>query len=128
MDITYQERKELNALSKEIFGSSSRWKKILDKGLPELVTHKVAKTETIDGVETTKEVEEALLAPNTTKVRQYTQKYYTLETLTAWMKDLKQKRDEYLAKVKKEEEERKAKEEQDKMLNKTHEEFGGSAL
>lgn len=128
MDITYQERKELDAISKEIFGSSSRWKKFLDKGMPELVTHKVTRTETVNGTETTKEVEEPLLVPGTTKVRQYTQKYFTLETLTAWMKDLKQKRDEFIAKMKKEEEERKAKEEEKKRLEAAQEELGGSAL
>lgn len=30
--MTYEERKELNDLSKEVFGTSSRWRKLLDRG------------------------------------------------------------------------------------------------
>ncbi len=32
MNITYEERQELNELSRRVFGTTSRWKKILDNG------------------------------------------------------------------------------------------------
>ena len=37
MNLTYQERQELNALSKKAFGSSSRWQKLITKGFAEPV-------------------------------------------------------------------------------------------
>ncbi len=33
--MTYQERKELNELSKKVFGALSKWQKICDAGVPE---------------------------------------------------------------------------------------------
>lgn len=33
--MTYQERQTLNALSKECFGTASRWKKLMDYGIAE---------------------------------------------------------------------------------------------
>ena len=38
MNITYQERQELNALSQKAFGISSKWKKFLDNGYFETFT------------------------------------------------------------------------------------------
>ena len=35
MNLTYAERQELNALSKEAFGVSSRWQKLVNKGVHE---------------------------------------------------------------------------------------------
>lgn len=36
MNITYQERQELNALSQKAFGSSSKWKKLVESGYYEI--------------------------------------------------------------------------------------------
>jgi hypothetical protein len=33
--MTYLERQELNALSKKVFGVSSKWQKLVNKGVPE---------------------------------------------------------------------------------------------
>jgi hypothetical protein len=35
MNLTYQERQELNELSKKVFGTTSRWQKIVNDGVAE---------------------------------------------------------------------------------------------
>ena len=103
-----QTREELNALSQEVFGASSRWQKLLNKGYSKLVTVEVLET-----VPSEKEGEE----PQTVKVTrpvllngvpQSTQERHTEESIREAMLDLKQKRDEYLATVKRLKEEKEA--------------------
>lgn len=127
MDIPRSTREELGTLSKEIFGSTSRWQKILDKGTLELVTETV--TEEVpgeNGAEPTKKETQVPVLMNGTK--QFTVKRYTLDTLKGYLLELKAKREAFLAMIKKQEEEKKAQEEKAKFEKKIQETFGGSAL
>lgn len=105
------QREELNALSKEVFGVSSKWQKFLDKGTTELKTRKTI--EIVPGVDgapdTEKEVVIPDLAPNGTK--QFYQKYYTLDQVRQLMVDSKTQMDNYRAAMKKQQDEKVAQEE-----------------
>lgn len=123
MHIDRQAREQLKALSKEIFGSSSKWQTILSKGTTELLT----KTETqVDGTGQSFETVVPVLNANGTK--NFYQKYYTLETLTEYLLSLKIKRDEFLAKMAKQKEDDRLKAETAKLLEQTKQELTGSAL
>ena len=112
MFIDRKTREELNALSKELFNVSSKWKSLLDHGENILVTE--TKTETIPGEngqpDTTEEIKIPVLKNG---VRQYTHKSYTLEEVKERLLTLKKGRDEYIAKMK----EAQAKRELEKRVN-----------
>lgn len=98
MNITRAEREELNALSKEVFNVSSKWQKFF-KGVPELVTKTI--TETVPGdngaPDTTREVVVPVLLDG---AKQYRVKAYSAEECKKLLLDAKRQRDEYLAKLK----------------------------
>lgn len=127
MDISREFRMELNALSKEVFGVSSRWQTILKKGTSQLVTKKVI--ETVPGKEgeepTTKEVDQAVLTPHGAKV--FVQKYPTLEELHETMLNYKIQLDAIKAQMKKQEEEKIAKEAEEKAIQTVKEAAQGTA-
>src|ERR1035437_517321 len=89
MDIPYKVRKEMEELSKVVFGSRSKYKKFIDNGIPQMVTKKVM--ETVPGVDgapdTTKEVEVDVLDEN--GVKQIRVKHFTVDQMFAWMIELK---------------------------------------
>jgi hypothetical protein len=99
MDIKRKEREELNALSQEVFGVATRWQKMF-RGVPELITKTV--TETVPGdkgaPETTKEVVVADLDEKGAK--RYKTRTYSVEECKKLLLDAKRQRDEYLAKMK----------------------------
>ena len=111
--MTRKEREELNALSKEVFGSSSRWQKLVEKGYAELVTED--KEEAVPPAKegdapTTRTIKVPVLTSFGAK--QSTTKYHTAESVMALMLDYKQKIDEIRAKIKEHQEAaQKAKEE-----------------
>jgi len=125
MDIPRAQRDELKALSKEIFGASSRWQKMFE--VDKLVTTTV--TETVPGEngapDTTKESEVPVLVG---KSKQYTREYRTVDQVLESLRELKVKRDEFLAQMKKQQEEAKAKKAEQDQQKKLQEELGGSAL
>lgn len=47
--LSHKDREEMNALSKEVFGSTSRWQKLINKGRNEVVTREVE--EVVPGVD-----------------------------------------------------------------------------
>lgn len=127
MDISREDRERLKSLSKEIFGASGRWTKFLNNGTKELVTRKTV--EIVPGEngapDTEKEVEVPVLMNG---VKQYRQKYYTVESLLEFLTSLKIKRDEFMAMMKQQQEEAKAKKEAVEAAKKVQDELGGSAL
>lgn len=130
MNITRKEREEMKALSKEVFGSTSRWKTILDKGLKELTTRTVVETVPgEDGVEdTTKESKQPILYGNN-NVRQFHMRYFQdLDELKLFMLDIKTKRDAFYEQLRKMQEEEQAKKEKEELIQKVQEENAGSAL
>lgn len=124
MDITRAEREELNALSKAVFGVSSKWKKILDNGTSELVT--MEKVEEVPGENgapaTTKTVKVPVLTSYGAK--QFQQKYYTLTEVKELLLKAKKQLDDFNAAMKKQREE----EESKKKLEQQAKEAAGSAV
>lgn len=127
MYLPKEERKELSELSMEVFGKRSQWQKMIKKGHPELMTRTVVKEVANEAGEVTQQ--EAIEPVLTTSgAKQFAMKYYTLESIKEHMLALKAQRDEIIAMINKQNEERKAKEEQDKLLKEVQENNGGSAL
>lgn len=126
-DATREQREQMKLLSSEIFGASSKWQKLYKYDAALTLT----KTETIPGIDgaedTTKEVEVPLYVEGT-KVKQFERKYRTTEEVLALLLSFKQKRDEYLANMKKLQAEALAKRQADEKAKKLQEDLGGSAL
>ena len=108
MDIPRELRNELNALSKEVFGVSSKWRTFLKKGASQLVTRK--STETTpgkDGAEdTTREVDVPVLTPYGAK--QFVQKRYSLEEVHELLLSYKKQIDTTREQMKKQQKRRKS--------------------
>lgn len=87
-------KKELNALSKELFGVSSKWMSLYKKGQPELITRKLV--ETIPGDNGAPSSTKESLVPVLTKdgVKQYRQKYFSLEEIHNMLLSMKKTKDE----------------------------------
>lgn len=128
MYLPKEEREELSALSKEVFGTRSQWQKMVTKGYSELLTRKTS--EVVPGENgaepTTRQIDVPILTPHGSK--QYITKYHTAETVKTYMLGLKKHRDDIMAMIQKQNEERKAKEEQAKLLKEVQTEHSGSAL
>jgi glycyl-tRNA synthetase beta subunit len=123
-----QTREEMNALSKEVFGASSRWQKLVRKGYSKVVTRQVEET-----VPAEKEGEE----PKTIMVdkpvltesgaKQLTQHFHTEESVLELMKNLKAQRDTYFAAVKKAQDDQKAAKDKQALMEKIQHQAAGSA-
>jgi len=135
MKITKLQRNELDGLSKTLFGSSSQWQKLVDKGYDELVTEEVEETVPAEkeGEEPAKRmVKVPVLSPGGSK--QYIRKYHTLESVVEFMKEQKiqwdammKARTELIAKIDKENAEKKAKEDAEALAKQVHSGVSGSA-
>jgi len=128
MQVNRTDRKELDALSKDIFGVSSRWQKLVEKGYSELVTEE--KTETVpaekEGDEpTTRQVKVPILTSFGAK--QYVIKRHTLESVKEFLLEQKTQLDNIRAQIKKHQEEQKAKEDAENRAKQIHEQVAGSA-
>jgi len=127
MNISRDNRKLLDALSTEVFGTSSRWQKLVNKGYYEVVTEK--KTETVPGVDgapdTTKEVDVPVLTAS--GGQQMVKKYHTPESISLVMSDMLEQKRLWLEGMRKAEAEKKAKEDADALNKQVQEASGGSA-
>lgn len=123
-----EQRETLKALCKEIFGASGKWTKLLRDGTKELVTTK--KMEKVPGEngepDTEKEVSVPVLTPN--GVKQYRQKYYTVESLIELLEGIKIKRAEFMAMIKAQKDAEKKAKEEAALAEKVQEDLGGSAV
>ncbi len=88
---------ELNALSKEIFGSTSKWKKMIEKGVPELVEENTKKL-TMNG---TKEEYETVKTPvlyngpsGNAEFHQHVLKRYTVDEVREFMLMVRDRREQ----------------------------------
>lgn len=121
-------RLELDALSKDVFGVSSRWQKLVNKGYKEQVTEEVTET-----VPAEKEGE----APTTRQVQvpvktafgafQYVIKRHTVESVAVYLAEQKVQLDNIRAMITKQNEEAKAKKLAEEETKKLHQENSGSA-
>lgn len=126
-DATKEQRDLMKSLSLEIFGASSKWQKLYK--YTETLTQTV--TETVPGVDgapdTTKEVKLPVFVEGT-KVKQMKSKYRTTEEVMELLLSFKQKRDEYLANMRKLQAEALAKRQADENAKKLQAELAGSAV
>jgi hypothetical protein len=127
-DLSHAEREELKTLSKEVYGASSRAKKLIDQGYAELLTEETTeyvpgKTEGEEG--TTRTVKIPLKRKDGAKQSVITR--HTVDSIKAEMLDRKAKLDEIRAIIKKQQDEAKEKKAKDQLAQHVHERLAGSA-
>jgi hypothetical protein len=99
MFIDRELREKLNALSKEVFGVSSKWKSILDHGTREIVTE--TKNETIPGENGAPDQTEEIKIPvKHGTSNKYQTKYYTITEVHEMLLKLKKGRDAQIERYK----------------------------
>lgn len=121
-------RLELDALSKDVFGASSRWQKLINKGYTELVTKEVTETvpaEKEGDAPTTKQVQVPVLTEFGAK--QSVVKYHTVESVREFLLKQKATLDQIRDMMKQQHEEALAKKATEENAKKLNEEFSGSA-
>lgn len=129
MNLDYKTKQELNALSKEVFGVSSRWQKLVKNGYSEVITEEVEElvpSDVLGEEPKTEKVRKPVLRADGAKLS--TTKRYTVESVKELMLKLKTAREEYLARLKKMQEEAKAAQEKQDLAKKIHVEATGSSL
>jgi hypothetical protein len=128
MDIARELRMELNQLSKEVFGVSSKWQKILRDGTTQVLTRTVK--ETVPGKEgeepTVKEVQVPILTEYGAK--QLVTTRYTLEEVHQMLLGYKVQLENFRTIAKQQQEEKAAKEAEHKALKDVHDTAYGSAV
>jgi len=100
MNLNRKTREELNALSKEVFGASSRWQKYLESGTQELLVEEVS--EIVPGAkEGDPDTERKVQTPVKREdgAMQFYTKHYTVEDVRTLMVERKVKLDEFKALV-----------------------------
>src|ERR1700722_6333691 len=92
-------REEMNALSKEVFGVSSKWKSLLDHGINEAVTETTP--EVVPGENGEPDRTEEVKVPVTINGNRLSRhKSFTLEEIKELMLKMKKQRDDFIAKMK----------------------------
>lgn len=126
--VDFKTKQELNALSKEVFGTSSRWQKLVEKGYSEVLTEEVEET-----VPAEKEGEDPTVQKVTKPIKtasggfQSVTKRHTIDSVRELMLKIKQQREDYVVRFKKMQEEQKAAQEKMELAKKIHDETSGSA-
>lgn len=131
--LSHAERDEMKALSKEVYGASSRCKKLIDDGYAQLLTETVTeyvpgKTKE-DGTEeegTTREVQVPLKRADGAKQSVITR--HTVDSVRKEMLDRKAKIAEIRAIMKQQQDEQQAKRQKEALMREVHEELQGSAV
>ncbi len=127
--LTRDERQALNDLSKEVYGASSRWQKLVNDGFTQLVTEEVteyvpnAEDESKEG--TTSKANVPVLYKG---LKHSVQTRYTVDEVRAIMLDRKTKLNEIKAMFKKQQDDAREKKEQEHLASQVQAELGGSAL
>ena len=126
--VTKEQKAELTELSKQVFGSANRWNKILDKGLPTLITRKV--TEEVPGENGAEPTKREAHVPVLTEsgARQFQTVYHTPESLKEFMLSALKRQEELKAMIAKMQEEQQKNKEAEELRNKVHAELVGTAV
>lgn len=121
MNIDRKTREELAALSLEVYGTSSKWKKFVETGYVELLTEDI--NEIVPGVDGAPDTQRTVKTPLRRKDGAYQSvvKYHTIDSIREVMLE----RREQIAKIK---EIQKKLKEQKELNKKVQESAGGSAL
>ncbi len=93
MDISYEQRQELNALSKEVFGAKSKWRTLLRVG------HVIVLSETIKQKFIYRQGAKGRAGRPQGYIRKSKQHYFTVESITKFMVDEKTRMAELKAKA-----------------------------
>lgn len=127
-NLTRAQREELGALSQEVFGASSRYKKLMDQGYDELVTEEL--DEIVPGEngapDTTRQVKVPIKRED--GAFQSVRKYHTAESVKTYMLERKEMIDQIKAQLKKQQEEAAAKKAVEAQAKLVHESLVGSAV
>lgn len=131
-EVRGEEREQLDALSKEVFGASSRWQSLVTKGYSELVTEEVEEyvpEATDKDGKVTPGFNRKVRVPVKRKdgALQSTKKYHDIKSVTIYMLDRKAQLDKIKAEVKRMQDEARAKKEADALAKRVHEDAQGSA-
>jgi hypothetical protein len=112
MQISNEVKAELNALSKEIFGSTSKWRKMMELGVPEVVTEDTTKLKIVEGKEEKETVKTTVMhvGPNGGELPLNRLKRYTVDEVRSFMLEVKEKQEQIRAMIKRIEEQKKAQE------------------
>ncbi|MCX9024592.1 MAG: hypothetical protein OIN85_00685 [Candidatus Methanoperedens sp.] len=128
--LTSAEKAELNALSKEVFGASSRWQKMITKGVVETVmedvTEYVPNPEDEEKEGTTRTVKVPVKYSN--GAVKSVSKYFTVDSVREYMVARKKQLDEIKAMIKKANDEREAEKRKQEALQEAHDKLAGSAV
>jgi hypothetical protein len=125
-DLNRNQREELKALSREVFGAANRWQKLVEHGYQEPLTETA--TEYVPGE---KEGDEGTVrqiqvpVKHEGKVPMQVTKRYTVDSIREYMLERKKMLEMVREQMKKNQEEAKAKE---ALLSKVNEELQGSAV
>jgi hypothetical protein len=127
MNITREQRKKLDALSKEIFGVSSRWQRLLRDGQEQLLTRKTV--ETIPGVDGKEPTTQEIDAPVLTEygAKQFYLKQYTIEEVETLLLGYKKQLDDFKEARQKQLEEQAAQKAKEEAIKKVKDAAQGSA-
>lgn len=123
------EKAELNALSKEVFGATSRWQKLVNDGYSRLLTEKVQEL-----VPSEKEGQEGRTVESDAPVKRADGAYqsvltrHTVESIRTYMAERKAQLDSIRAAMKKNYDDAQAQKAKEALAMKIHEELQGSAL
>ncbi len=125
--ITRKEKDELNTLSKDVFGISSKWQKLVDKGYSELVIEEKEETvpaEKEGDTPTTRKVHVPVLKNG---AKQYVTKRHTVESIRDYMLNQKTQLDGIRQMIRDQQEAAQAKERAEVQAKELHKQLSGSA-
>jgi hypothetical protein len=129
MELSKRQRDEMNQLSKDVFGASSRWQKLVGKGYQKLITEKkkeMVPAEKEGEAPTEQEIDVAVKRAD--GALQYTNERYTTESIREYMVERKKQLDFIRAEIKRQQDELKAKEAQSKATDQALREASGTAI
>lgn len=113
---------ELNNLSFQVFGVKSKWRKMLEKGVAELVEEDTKKLTVVNGKESTETVKTPVLHKD--QLHQYNLKKYSVESVREFMLMVLDRKEQVRQAIKRIEEQKKAEE----AAKKVAEEASGTAV
>jgi hypothetical protein len=128
MNISRKEREELDLLSKEVFGTTTRWKKLCDSGYEEALTEEKQETMPTDEngvVGETKTIRVPVRATKNGGVK-YVTKYHTPATVKEYMLQQKKQFSEIREKIQKYQDDMKKKQAEEAIAKKVNDEAAGS--
>lgn len=113
-----EQKEELDNLSLMVFGSRSKWRKMVEKGVAELQMEDTTRLNH-DGTKEVVKTEKLYEGPNGGTLPHSVLKRYTPEEAKAYMLDLKAKRDNFLEMLKKQQEDAQKKKDEDRAMQET---------